>query len=155
MRHSVRIEMLSENWDVENWHIQWEFRHRWDIEREKTMQHHCTTDFWQCAPVDAPVWQCAPVDAPVCPVDAPVWQCAPVDAPVCHINVHLQGTLTVCTCGCPAHLQGTPKCPRWTWCMRYGVATTSRRLEIIGLFCKRALKKETYLFKEPTSRSHW
>jgi len=43
---------------------------------------------------------------------------------------------------------------------RYGVATISRLLEIIGLFCKRALKKrlysakETYNFKEPTNRSH-
>jgi len=42
----------------------------------------------------------------------------------------------------------------------YGVATTSRRLKIIGLFCKRALwrrrysAKETYNFKEPTNRSH-
>ena len=42
----------------------------------------------------------------------------------------------------------------------YGVATMSRRLKIIGLFCKRALlkrrysAKETYDFKEPTNRSH-
>ena len=42
----------------------------------------------------------------------------------------------------------------------YGVATISRRLKIIGLFCKRALQKrrysaeETYKFKEPTNRSH-
>ena len=41
-----------------------------------------------------------------------------------------------------------------------GVATTSRLLKIIGLFCKRALSKrrysakETYDFKEPTNRSH-
>jgi len=40
------------------------------------------------------------------------------------------------------------------------VATVSRLLEIIGLFCKRALEKkrfsakETYNFKEPTNRSH-
>ena len=45
-----------------------------------------------------------------------------------------------------------------TW--RYGVATISRLLQIIGLFCKRALQKrpiffkETYNFKEPTNRSH-
>jgi len=43
---------------------------------------------------------------------------------------------------------------------RYGVATISRLLKIIGLFCKRALwnrrysAKETYDFKEPTHRSH-
>jgi len=43
---------------------------------------------------------------------------------------------------------------------RYGEATVSRLLEIIGLFCKRALlqrrysAKETYNFKEPTNRSH-
>ena len=42
----------------------------------------------------------------------------------------------------------------------YGVATISRLLKIIGLFCKRArLKrpysaKETYNFREPTNRSH-
>jgi len=42
----------------------------------------------------------------------------------------------------------------------YGVASISRLLKIIGLFCKRAwLKrrysaKETYDFKEPTNRSH-
>jgi len=40
----------------------------------------------------------------------------------------------------------------------YGVATISRLLRIIGLFCKRALYKlrysaqETYCFKEPTSQ---
>jgi len=42
----------------------------------------------------------------------------------------------------------------------YGVATISRLLKIIGLFCKRALSKnlysakETYDFQEPTNRSH-
>ena len=41
-----------------------------------------------------------------------------------------------------------------------GVATISRLLKIINLFCKRALQKrrysakETYNFKKPTSRSH-
>ena len=41
----------------------------------------------------------------------------------------------------------------------YGVATISRLLEIIGLFCKRALQKRSYSakktchFKEPTNRS--
>ena len=44
--------------------------------------------------------------------------------------------------------------------MEYGVATTSRLLKIIGLFCERALSKrrysakETYHFKTPTHRSH-
>ena len=42
----------------------------------------------------------------------------------------------------------------------YWVATVSRLLKIIGLFCKRALykrrysAKETYNFKESTNRSH-
>ena len=42
----------------------------------------------------------------------------------------------------------------------YGVATISRLLKMIGLFCKRALQKrlysarETYDFEEPTDRSH-
>jgi len=44
-------------------------------------------------------------------------------------------------------------------CM-YGVATISRMLKNIGLFCKRDLQKrpifckETYIFKHPTPRSH-
>jgi len=44
--------------------------------------------------------------------------------------------------------------------LRYGVATISRLLKIINLFCKRALykklysAKETYDLKEPTNRSH-
>jgi len=43
---------------------------------------------------------------------------------------------------------------------RYGVATVSRMLKNIGLFCKRDLQKrpifckETYIFKHPTNRSH-
>ena len=46
---------------------------------------------------------------------------------------------------------------RW---MSYGVATISRLLKNVGLFCKRDLQKrpmfskETYTFKEPTNRSH-
>ena len=42
----------------------------------------------------------------------------------------------------------------------YGVATISRMLKNIGLFCKRALQKrpvfckETCIFKHPTNRSH-
>ena len=51
--------------------------------------------------------------------------------------------------------------PVWWMCAAdCGVATVSRPLKIIGLFCKRALDKrlysakETYNFKEPTSRSH-
>ena len=44
--------------------------------------------------------------------------------------------------------------------MQYGVATVSRILKMIGIFCKRALQKrrysaqETYNFKEPTNHSH-
>jgi len=48
---------------------------------------------------------------------------------------------------------------------RYGMATISRLLKIVGLFCKRAYNfkeptnhshsaKETYNFKEPTNHSH-
>jgi len=39
----------------------------------------------------------------------------------------------------------------------YGVATISRLLKIIGLFCRaflKILKKEPYNLKEPTDRSH-
>jgi len=45
-------------------------------------------------------------------------------------------------------------------CITYGVATISRMLKNIGLFCKRALQKrpvfckETCIFKHPTHRSH-
>jgi len=48
----------------------------------------------------------------------------------------------------------------YQWNLSYGVARASRLLKIIGLFCKRALKKrrysakETYNLKEPTNRSH-
>jgi len=44
--------------------------------------------------------------------------------------------------------------------LRYGVATISRLLKIIGLFCRiqsllqGSFAKETYDFKEPTNRSH-
>ena len=44
--------------------------------------------------------------------------------------------------------------------LSYGVATIRRLLKITGLFCRRALEKrgysakETYIFKEPTNRSH-
>jgi len=50
--------------------------------------------------------------------------------------------------------------PRLAMDVYYGVATISRLLKIIGLFCKRALlkrlysAKETQDFKEPTNRSH-
>jgi len=45
-------------------------------------------------------------------------------------------------------------------CTNYGVATISRLLKIIGLFCRisslslGSFAKETYHFKEPTNRSH-
>ena len=48
----------------------------------------------------------------------------------------------------------------WTRFTRYGVATISRLLKIIGLFCKWALEKRLYSakdtckFEEPTNRSH-
>ena len=44
--------------------------------------------------------------------------------------------------------------------LHYGVATTSRLLKMIGLFCKRALEKRWYSakekpnFKEPINRNH-
>jgi len=44
--------------------------------------------------------------------------------------------------------------------LTYGVATTSRLLKMIGLFCKRALQKrpifskETCNLKEPSNRRH-
>jgi len=47
-----------------------------------------------------------------------------------------------------------------SFAISYGVASISRLLKIIGLFCKRALSKrrysakETYNFIDPTDRSH-
>ena len=44
--------------------------------------------------------------------------------------------------------------------LSYGVATISRPLIILGLFCRissllwGSFAKETYIFKEPTNRSH-
>jgi len=46
----------------------------------------------------------------------------------------------------------------WNYC--YGVASTSKLLKIIGLICRissllqGSFAKETYIFKEPTNRSH-
>ena len=70
----------------------------------------------------------------------------------------------------PANL-GVHRFSLWVWCDQgggahshidivYGVATISRLLKIIGLFCRispllqGSFAKETYNFKEPTSRSH-
>ena len=67
-----------------------------------------------------------------------------------HCNT-LQHTATHCRAASPPPL-GTKR--------SYGVATISRLLKIIGLFCKRALQKrrycakETYNLKEATNRSH-
>ena len=49
---------------------------------------------------------------------------------------------------------------RWQWIMSYGVATISRLLKIIGLFCRissllqGSFAEETYNFKEPIHHSH-
>jgi len=57
---------------------------------------------------------------------------------------------------CAAQHIHTIKCVK----LRYGVATNSRLLEIVGLFCKissllqGSFAKETYNFEEPTDRSH-
>jgi len=48
----------------------------------------------------------------------------------------------------------------FTACVHYRVATISRLLKIIGLFCRissllqGSFAKETYDFKEPTNRGH-
>ena len=48
----------------------------------------------------------------------------------------------------------------YIYSVSYGVASTSRLLKIIGLFCRiesllyGSFAKETYNFKEPTNRSH-
>ena len=63
----------------------------------------------------------------------------------------------VCVCVCASCLW---KYQMQLHCTIYGVATISRMLKNIGLFCKRALQKrpvfckETCIFKHPTNRSH-
>ena len=58
------------------------------------------------------------------------------------------------------HASSQPHICKMTFENCYGVATVSRLLKSIGLFCKRALEKrsvfckETCSFKEPTNRSH-
>jgi len=65
----------------------------------------------------------------------------------------LQYTATHWDLLCKAFIKTTPA-------THYGGAAISRLLQIIGLFCKRALwkklhsVKETDYFKEPTNRSH-
>jgi len=83
--------------------------------------------------------------------------------------------IDVCVCVCVRVCVCVPVC---AWCQHYlcvfewrspipvttltwyGVATISRLIKIIGLFCKRALwkkrysAKETYNFGEPTNHSH-
>ena len=59
-----------------------------------------------------------------------------------------------------AHYDSTPPCTYSLCKHAYGVAIMSRLPGIIGLFCKRTLRKrlysakETYNLKEPTNRSH-
>ena len=58
------------------------------------------------------------------------------------------------------HNMSTSSITTYQCSISYGVATISRLLKTIGLFCKRALQKrrysakETYDFKEPTNRRH-
>jgi len=67
---------------------------------------------------------------------------------------------SVCVCVCVKQRELVCK---WMWREsrnNYEVASTSRLLKIIRLFCKRALKKRQYSskekhnFNEPTNRSH-
>ena len=95
--------------------------------------------------------------------------CDMTDSYVCHASficvtclIHVCDSVTL-------HLVCSWASTRVTWCFhihihinrnKYGVASISRLLKIIGLFCKRALQKrlysanETYDFREPTNRSH-
>jgi len=66
------------------------------------------------------------------------------------------------TYSCVTELISEPATVHWICNVRhYVVATISRLLKIIGLFCKRALQKrrhsakETYNFKEPTNVRHY
>jgi len=62
---------------------------------------------------------------------------------------------SICSGNCPGQSDGGLTFEKF-----YGVATISRVLKTVGLFCKNALEKrrysakETYNFKEPTNRSH-
>jgi len=83
-----------------------------------------------------------------------------------HTYTHMSGLLNTHTCVCVPIVH---MCVYDMWAyyihthtqsLACGVATLSRLLKIIGLFCKRALwkrwysAKETYNFNEPTNRSH-
>jgi len=69
----------------------------------------------------------------------------------CHTNVTMRRTLHTCVLVCVSVLN----------CLTcYGVATISRLLKMIGIFCRIlsllwvSFAKETYHFEEPTNRSH-
>ena len=80
--------------------------------------------------------------------------------------IHMWNTWCMCfSCMCQESLRcdishSFVECFMYVLFMCYGVATISRMLKNIGLFCKRDLQKrpifckETYIFKHPTHRSH-
>jgi len=93
-----------------------------------------------------------------------VWQAIWHDSFICVMwHIHVHRSVFVCTL-VTFHVWGGIHVRQPTTfrvChVAYGVATISRLLKIIGLFCKRALQKrrysakETYNFKEPATRGH-
>jgi len=108
----------------------------------------------QCAAVCCSVLQCVAVCFSVL-------QCVAVCCSVLQC-VAVCCSVSQCVAVCCSVLQCIAVIHIWSlFCiLTYGVATISRLLKIIGLFCKRAQwkrlysAKETNTFKEPTNRSH-
>ena len=71
-----------------------------------------------------------------------------------HTYTHMSGLLNTHTCVCVpivhtcVSMTCVPSTYIHTLSLAYGVATLSRLLKIIGLFCKRALEKRWYFAKE-------
>jgi len=95
--------------------------------------------------------------------DGHMWMCVMDTTVRGHMWMRFMDTCEI-TCECVVWhtcvVNACPTCVTHMQARDYGLASTSRLLKIIGLFCKRDLwkrrysAKETYYFKEPTNRSH-
>ena len=78
----------------------------------------------------------------------------------CPLQSQMCDTRTHANIQAPSPPSLSPSPPHWLHRTWYGVATISRLIKIIGLFCRissllqGSFAKETYNFKEPTNRSH-
>ena len=105
--------------------------------------HSCVM---QCVAVCGSVWQCAAVCYSVSLCVAVCFGI--VCGSVCCRNVCCSVLQCVAVC-CSVVQCVAVCCSLLLTHSRYGVATTSRLLKIIGLFCERALKRDYILQKRP------